>query len=94
MHRFPTANMSKLVLVLAVDIWKHLFPFTVKYLWLTAVENIAWRFPDIRQNDIVLAKPLSVKQEINVMQHTMHQIEFTLTFPNFRRLWVMWAQMN
>lgn len=29
---------------------------------LTAVENIARRFPDVRQNDIVLSKPLPVRK--------------------------------
>lgn len=66
----------------------HLFPFTVQYV-LTTVENIARRFPNIRQNDIVLAEPLSVEQEINVMQHIMHLTHFTITFSNFRRLRVM-----
>lgn len=33
---------------------------------LTAVKNVAWRFPDVRQNHVVLAKPLPVKQESQV----------------------------
>lgn len=41
--------------------------------WLTIVEDVAWRFPDVRQNDIVLAKPLSVKQETHVILPNKHQ---------------------
>lgn len=32
---------------------------------LTAVENVAGRFPDVRQNDIVLSVPLPVKEEVS-----------------------------
>lgn len=61
--------------------------FLLQYsMRLTAVKNIARRFPNIRQNDIVLAEPLSVEQEINVMQHIMHLTHFTITFSNFREL--------
>lgn len=35
---------------------------------LTAVEHVAWRLSDIREDDIVLSKSLSVKQEVNVIQ--------------------------
>lgn len=35
---------------------------------LTTVENIAWRFPDVGQNDVVLSKPLPVKQEPNFIE--------------------------
>lgn len=35
---------------------------------LTTVENVAGRFSDVRQNYIVLSKPLPVKQEVNVIQ--------------------------
>lgn len=40
----------------------------MQHVWLTAVKNIAGWLTDVRQDDVVLAKPLSVKQETNITQ--------------------------
>lgn len=40
---------------------------------LTAVENVARGLSDVRQNDIVLPKPLPVRQEANVTKLNRQQ---------------------
>lgn len=35
------------------------------YSVLTTVENVAWWLADVRQDDVVLSKPLPVKKKVN-----------------------------
>lgn len=45
----------------------------MQHMLLTAVKNITRWFTDVRQDDVVLAIPLSMKQETSIMQrYTCH----------------------
>ncbi len=45
------------------------------------MEHVAGRFPDVRQNDVVLSKPLPMKQEVDVIQlEKKHQTLFSHSY--------------
>ncbi len=45
------------------------------------MEDIAWRFPDVRKDDVVLAKPFPVMQEnVTQLKHCSHVVTVYLTF--------------
>lgn len=65
----------------------------IQRLQLTTMENVAWRFPDVRQDDIVFAKPISAKQETNVKRHNTHHVLFC-TFVCLRYSYSDWRILS